>query len=297
MADSSDDAIASPTFTHFPRLAPELRAMIWRHSLPYMPEKEADVLYPYKKGCWKFGKPEPFDWAGDDTPAFYVQYDIDLLDPFEVCLPLLLVNRESNGIAKNWMQEKSLKSKIVAHSNDEDRHFAVRPSRLDGGVIYFTPQGLDDFLAEPDTMFVWTQKYDNYTIETWDYNEPYFLPDTEEIARVAISVAVFRERYALLLRHLVKWFPKARWLQLIINEESDGVDDAVQRGELRTLVGVPDGIGFYWDGKRLDAVDSTGNPVCMEDIPASLFSLFIMLGEIFHRNRVPCLNIQLMYAK
>lgn len=122
----------SNSFTCFPKLAGELRNMVWREALPNEP---TPALVPFRSGCWT---------VKDREPDLVMQFDHSKLGPVRFCMPLLVVSREARGVAKEWMQKQG----IAIRSLKKDPSLCLRPFDPTLDALLIEPGHWDDFHEE-----------------------------------------------------------------------------------------------------------------------------------------------------
>lgn len=140
--------MATTTFPLFQRLPTELRLQIWREALP---EKVENPLYFYKPGCWGLRRLTEADADYDPNPDYNVNLEFDhrRLDPFQVEVPLFLVNHEAHSFALQWITEQGLKPRF-----NKDKQLLVRPFDPERDTVYVTQDRWKEFFCEPfDRLF------------------------------------------------------------------------------------------------------------------------------------------------
>lgn len=132
------------SFSHFPRLPPELRLQIWHYLLP---DKDGVALSPYRRWCWQPRRLSKSDerYSVDDEDNLEVIFRHDLIN-IEVKVPLFFVNREARSIALAWTRKQGIKLQFC-----EDRQCPVfvRPFDPLYDVLYIAQDKIQDFCLEP----------------------------------------------------------------------------------------------------------------------------------------------------
>jgi len=95
----------SPIFHLFSNLPPELRNQIWHEALPEI----GPTLYFYKEECYELSMLTKSNDPEDDPDRMVVEFNLDLLDPAPVDVPLVHVNLEARSIAMAWAHKQGLK--------------------------------------------------------------------------------------------------------------------------------------------------------------------------------------------
>ncbi|KAK2595205.1 hypothetical protein QQS21_007058 [Conoideocrella luteorostrata] len=134
------------TFTLFPNLPPELRDLIWRHTLP---PNIQQALYIYRRGCWqpRYLQEDEEDYSPDD-PALNLNFEFHhaLLKVVQFDIPAFSVNREAQSIASAWIKEHKLRIRCPMHSPSP---IFVREFDPELDTLYVPHERWDEFVREP----------------------------------------------------------------------------------------------------------------------------------------------------
>lgn len=144
------------TFFSFSKLPPELRNMIWRHTLD---RDEGLVLYPYKKGYWCPRLASTPDDDGFDPihPEINVVFEFrpDLYR-VRIEVPVAFVNTEARRNAIAWAQEQHprILTYFEGYGPNQYEPIFLRAFNSDHDALYVAPGQLGDFIREEsDTQF------------------------------------------------------------------------------------------------------------------------------------------------
>ena len=137
---------AAATFPLFSSLPPELRAQIWRVSLP---SAVGPVMHLWRKGYWrprwlKEGE-EGFDPDREEFNLCF-EYRLDQLDDLRFEVPLLSVNREARDVGFAWVREHGAELRA---SRYRSYPYLVRPFDIDRDALYVPLDKWRSFLIEP----------------------------------------------------------------------------------------------------------------------------------------------------
>lgn len=127
-------------FTLFPQLITELRLEIWRLALP-TPFKRP--IYHFRRGCWVLSNLDlELDPNGEDLD---LKFDLNLLSPLQIRIPIYSVNREARDVAVKHIQQHNL---VVTRSSTEYgpkiyRHFDHRTD-----VMFLPHTDVENFVME-----------------------------------------------------------------------------------------------------------------------------------------------------
>lgn len=196
-------------FPLFLSLPPELRNQIWHDALP---EKDEPALFPYRKGCWC---PRCISGSGNgynpEYPAdIYLEFRHDLLEPVQVEVPLVFVNREARTIALAWVHNQGIEMRF---REDKQCHVFVRPFDPAQDTLYITPDEVDDYYTE--TLI---QPYEPGP------NDRFMNTPCPSPTRIAVPEAQI-QRDPVVLFEMIDWFYNLRELFIIVGRRPDLEED------------------------------------------------------------------------
>ena len=194
------------TFPLFSYLPPELRAQIWRASLPTA--IDGPVMHLYRKGLWRLRQltaaDEGFDPEDDDFNLAF-EFRLDLLDDLRFEVPLLSVNREARDFGLAWVHEHSLE---LRSGRERTYPYVVRRFDPERDALYVPFDEWKTFAAEPvDRQF--EPDLVNRTINV-----------TCDLDRIAVPEALLRDSEKLAyLADLFYEFMNAKGLFVILDPQ------------------------------------------------------------------------------
>ncbi|KAI0850344.1 hypothetical protein F5Y00DRAFT_268484 [Daldinia vernicosa] len=191
--------MAETAFFLFPKLAPELRCIIWREALP---EHTGPSVFFFKKECWRLEPDKIIPEKGEAEMWFRHE---QLNDDVQLDVPLFYVSYEARGVALDWFRKHGIKIK----PRENGQHVFSRSFNPESDALYITLERWVEF-----------QRGDAYRLE---YHS--FLVRSK-VKRLVMPLNLLRPANIDIITEIFWWFDDVTEILLFIGKGPD------QRGGL-----------------------------------------------------------------
>lgn len=267
----------TPSFSHFQRLPPELRLLVWHY---FLPDKDGVALSPYRRWCWQPRRLSKSDvrYSADDEDNLELVFRHDLIN-VEVKVPLYFVNREARSVALSWTRKQGIKLQFC-----EDRQcpIFVRPFDPLYDVLYIAHDKIHDFCLEP-----WDRLEQPDSIGKTAWFSLY-------LANMAIPEGMVREKGSE-LSEAFSLVTCPQTLYIIADGPADLKADDMKvqhRWELDKIQGRP----FTWNLEQGSFVLEDGESIGNEDLYSRLKENSKDLETWLSENEVQTFEMRLVFA-